>query len=41
LEHEIDLLELRHRGRDHDGNELTIRIAPTDDLKGVVLVTGF
>ena len=28
-------------GRDHDGNELTIRVAPTDDLKGVVLVTGF
>jgi hypothetical protein len=29
------------RGHDLDGNELTIRIAPTDDDSGIVLVTGF
>jgi hypothetical protein len=29
------------RGRDVDGGELTIRIAPTDDETGIVLVTGF
>jgi len=29
------------RGHDLDGNELTIRIAPTDDDTGIVLVTGF
>jgi hypothetical protein len=28
-------------GKDLDGNDLTIRIVPTDDLTGVVLVTGF
>jgi hypothetical protein len=29
------------RGYDLDGNELTIRIVPTDDDTGIVLVTGF
>lgn len=29
------------RGHDLDGNELTIRIVPTDDDTGIVLVTGF
>jgi hypothetical protein len=29
------------RGEDLDGNDLTIRIAPTDDQTGIVLVTGF
>ena len=29
------------RGRDVDGTELTIRIVPTDDENGIVLVTGF
>jgi hypothetical protein len=28
-------------GHDLDGNELTIRIVPTDDDTGIVLVTGF
>ena len=29
------------KGRDLDGNELTIRIVPNDDDDGIVLVTGF
>jgi hypothetical protein len=29
------------RGQDLDGNELTIRIVPSDDNTGIVLVTGF
>lgn len=29
------------RGHDLDGNELTIRIAPTDDDSKIILVTGF
>lgn len=29
------------RGRDVDGGELTIRVAPTDDDTGIILVTGF
>jgi hypothetical protein len=29
------------RGHDLDGNDLTIRIVPTDDDTGIVLVTGF
>jgi hypothetical protein len=28
-------------GQDLNGNDLTIRIAPTDDETGIVLVTGF
>ena len=29
------------RGHDLDGNELTIRIVPTDDDTGIVSMTGF
>ncbi|MGH7826703.1 MAG: hypothetical protein ACREQ7_16210 [Candidatus Binatia bacterium] len=29
------------RGSDVEGAELTIRITPTDDENGIVLVTGF
>ncbi|TAJ93124.1 DUF4258 domain-containing protein [bacterium] len=29
------------RGEDIEGEDLTIRIAPTEDVTGIVLVTGF
>jgi hypothetical protein len=37
----VDTWNYDVRGHDLDGNELTIRIAPTDDSSGIILVTGF